>query len=536
MKKYQSFYDFLRRNIIFLILCVVINLFSGLFKSLGATYLQEITDALELGEYDLLLGFVLIGGALTFGAFVLRWLGAVVPNYLAEKFSYESRIKLFEHLTKIPFMEYEKYPQGELLSIMQNDSTRSGQILYTVLSRILNNIFLFGFSVWVMAKTHVTATIVAVCIVFAAAIINQLILKRMKRHEENAQQSLAEMTSSLERTFNGIETIKTYDATDFAVESYHQKQKEYCDSKYKSSRVNAGRVSWYLLVEDICLCGSVAYLGYMGITGLMSVGEVMMFIYLIKQIITPVEVIFRWMSTLAGSAASWERVCDKMNISVDEAAESSVVGVITDGDFAIKADDINFSYDDDEGRKIIDGLDIELKSGEIVGLTGASGTGKTTLLKILSGMYHSPTASFTLNGTDVDGLLDITAYASLDKSLFPLSIYENISMGNGSVTKSAAQETLTELGFGEWIAELPNGIDTMLNEDISGGQQQSIATARALLSGKPLIILDEPYSALDVQKEEKLSEYLASHKKGRVILLTSHRDDVFENVDSMINL
>ena len=107
MKKYAKYFAFIKRSWLLVILGFAFNLLFGVLKTEGAVYLQKITDAIESGEMGSLLTLVLIGGGLTYFSFVIRWLGAIVPQYLQEKFSFEIRVKLWEHLTKIPFLKYE---------------------------------------------------------------------------------------------------------------------------------------------------------------------------------------------------------------------------------------------------------------------------------------------------------------------------------------------------------------------------------------------------------------------------------------------
>lgn len=529
MKRKKMLWQFLLQNSVWVLICLGFNILSGYNKSVGATYLQQITDALERGDSGLLPGFVLVGGALTFSAYVIRWLGAVVPYYLSEKFACESRIRLFDCLCRIPFLDYERHSKGEYQSLLENDSARAGQMFYILLSRVMNNVFLFLFSIWVMVETNLQATVVTVFFVVVATGINQWILRFMKRHEKAAQEHLAEMTHSLESSFHGVETIKTMDAGAYAVEGYLERQRAYCNSRVRATAVNAIRTLWYAVVENSCLYGSIAYLGYLGLRGEMSIGSVLMFIYLIKQIIMPIEVIFRWMSTFTGASVSWERVGLQLEQEEDPLYETACAEErSSESGAAIRAEHITFSYDD--SKTVLHDVTLDMKPGCALALKGESGSGKTTLFKVLLGLYPSDTARYEVSGRSYTHLYGMGSYGALEYSLFPVSIYDNVALGDPAVTREDVEKTLGELGFGPWLDSLPEGLDTLLQDNVSGGQRQAISTARAILSRRPLLILDEPFSALDTEKEECLIRLLRREGEKRAVLLSSHREDVFRQL------
>lgn len=504
MKKYANYLAFIKKSWLLVILGFVFNLLFGVLKTEGAVYLQKITDAIESGEMENLLVLVLLGGGLTYFSFVIRWLGAIVPRFLQEKFSFEVRVKLWEHLTKIPFLKYESRSAGDLQSLIQNDSSKAGQAIYTVLSRIGNNIFLFICSIWAMAQTDLLITVIAVLIVVFATWINQMILKRMKQHDKNAQKALSDMNGSLERTFSGIETVKTSGAHEYVQRSYLEKLDLYCNHRLKSTKVGAARTLWYSVTENLCLYGSVFFLGSMGLQGRMSIGEVLMFIYLVKQIIMPIEVIFRWMASLPGSAASWERIQDVL--SIDAERLDTTVDKREDV-HEVHLTNMNFAYE--PGREILNNAELHLEKGKITRLTGESGSGKTTQLKILMGLYKSETLQTKINGQLVSALKPAdTAFSAIDNSIFPMSIHDNIALGRPRISVADSQKILEDLGYGDWLSTLPDGVNTVVSDNLSGGQKQGIANARALLSGRPVIVFDEPFSALDTQKEERLKEML----------------------------
>lgn len=533
MKKKYGISDFLKSNWLWILLGIFFNFGFGYTKSVNAVYLQKITDILEKGWQNQLIYFVVIGGALSFLSFVLRWLGAIVPKYLTEKLAYETRINLFHHLCNIPFIWYEANQVGQLQSTIQNDSIQAGEILYIVISRIISNIFLFIFSVWIMAITNLQITVVAIIAVLAATAINQFILKGIKKYNIAAQQNLAEMTSSLEKTFSGIEIVKTAGAETYVIKDYQSKQNSYCENKFKSALIGALRTVWFGFTEHLCLYGSVLWLGILGINGDLTIGKVLMFIYLIKQIIMPIEMIFRWMEIIPDSIASSERISDIQKVQTEP---KSIGTKVTADVKKIIYKNINYEYTGN--APVFIDFSLALVRGKIVGLTGNSGSGKTTLLKILSGVYRCDKMEIDIDGESVKEIdTNNVAYAALDRAVFPISIYENVVLGNSQILKTTVIHYFDKLGFSSWLNNFADGVDEIMNENsLSGGERQTITNIRALLSGREIIILDEPFSALDAMKEKYLISELQEVKKRKMILITSHRCTKTDLIDEIVSL
>ena len=204
---------------------------------------------------------------------------------------------------------------------------------------------------------------------------------------------------------------------------------------------------------------------------------------------------------------------------------------------SLTASDIRYAFDGE--KEILHGLTVSLKKGGMTALVGESGSGKTTLLKVLMGLYESPSARFAVNGGSATDPGALVAYASSESQLFPVSVYENITMGRTDIPPEKCAAMIRRLGFSSWLEGLPDGLDTVLAENavnLSGGQRQMINNARALLSGRPVLILDEPFSALDPERQQCLLDVLADEKQRRIILITSHRPDTVAVCDQVIQL
>ena len=191
----------------------------------------------------------------------------------------------------------------------------------------------------------------------------------------------------------------------------------------------------------------------------------------------------------------------------------------------IRFEELSYRYESDT-ENIIDHKQLELQKGKVYQLIGESGSGKTTLLKLILGLYHSDTAKIYQDDRRVASIRSQIGYVPANPSLFNASIYDNIAMGQ-DISRERCMELADELGIKEWITSLPEGLDHMIDknaENVSGGQKQAIAVLRALVHDHPVLILDEPFSALDQQRAGKLSELMQKYCRKKIVLLTTHRD------------
>lgn len=518
----HSYWLFVRKYWYLAALALILNAVSGCFRSIGAVYLQRITDALELGAQTALLAMILWGAFFQSTSYIFRWLGAIVPRYMGEKYARDARTRMILHLKEITYPVYENQSIGDLQSVIRNDSVQAGNWLYGMFSRILTNLCLFLSSVWVMARTDLRVTVCMIAGVSLSVAVNQQILNRLTVQHQGARETLGAMTGNLEKTFHGLETVKTFQAEEWVKEKFSETVRRYCRFQKKATLLSVLSSVWCTLLAKLCMYGPLAYLGMTALQGKMSIGAVVMYIYLAREVVTPIEMIFRWMSKLTCYQAALRRVEALLDLPGEQ--KKTTKKGIPESPQEICAEDLDYSYD---GRTpVFSRFCLSLKKGQTVLLSGESGKGKTTLMKVLLGLYASPHGKYYADGVPVPDLSPLTTYGSMDDSVFPMSIYENISLGNPRIDRETCKEIMGRLGFDPWIQSLSDGVDTqILPDQISGGQRQAVVVSRALLAGKPLILLDEPFSALDEKKYRLFEAEFDRQKQEHMLLVTSHRMD-----------
>lgn len=508
---------FLRSNLHVLLLCIIVNLLSRYSRTSGAAYLGYMADAIGTHRIYMIPKLGATGAVIMVTFYVLRWLSTIIGNYMSQKLAFDVRKSLLSHLSKISFLTYEQKGAGDLQSAIANDALEASHIINIVCSTILNQLTLFIFSAAYMATINIETTLVTVTLAIVMALVNAGLLKKVKSEKYESRRSAGKLTEVLRSAFTAADTIKTYDAADYAAHCLEKQRDIYNKKMLNCTLLDAIRITIYSLADNLTLYGSMIYLGYIGIKGDISVADAVVLIYLIKQMLMPISVVFRQMFNLASNGAAWERIENIFKITADDTKKEQPLC----DSFNISG--LTFSYDDQ--NIMFDNMEeIHLKYGNTYWFQGSSGSGKTTLLKLLMGLYKNDTIK--INGNINAGLDGMCAYCSAKFELFPLSIYENIALGDETITKEQCCNIIEKMGFGKWLSSLPMQIDTPVvngGANLSGGQKQAIANARALLSTKKIVILDEPFSALDTAHEEALCKVLTEEKKNKIIIITSHR-------------
>ncbi|HBM80285.1 MAG: ABC transporter ATP-binding protein [Clostridiales bacterium] len=528
--------EFLRRNLLWLALVAILLVMSGFFRMYGAAYIQKITDSISMGIFDGIIALIVFSIVSQFISYATKWLVAVVCMFLREKLALQIRVKMFEHLSKVSFRDYEQHKTGDLQSIIRNDSQKAAEIIYILGSRISTHFFMLLFSVGYMCTVNAPAAIAVIIIAILFGIVNQKILRRIKKYEFAGRKSLGNITSIVINCYENTDIAKAYNAKNYFINFFNKEKNTYNANILNSTKVDTGRLILYNIVNNSSLYGSAIFLGYMSISGKMTIGEVLVFITLLIQVLTPVEVIFRWMANIVSSTAAWDRVYRVL----DTKEEELNAGIKTDISIStVKIENISYSYDNE--KDIISNFNMDMEVGNSYAIVGESGSGKTTLLKILLGAYRSNTMKIFINGEEIKerDFSGLAAFVPSDTLLFNATIYENIMMGDKSITREECMEWAKKLSIDRWILSLPKGLDTVIQEragNLSGGQGQIVNILRAVMSNRQIIIMDEPFSSLDKEKERVLINVIDNLKKYKILLITSHRESSIKHIDRVFHV
>lgn len=524
----------IRRTLPWFIGTIMLTAAEGYTKSSAQYLIKNITDEIASGAFVKVPFYALCAIGLHIACIIFSLAASGVETYITQKFAAVTRVELFSHISRVPHIELEKFKTGDLQSVFRNDIEQASR-MFELSCFFISLFFLLAFEVFFLAAINARLTFIVFMASVIIGLITQNFLKSIKSFETASRTDLGAMSHSVIDMYNAADTIKMYSSQGFVTRLFNLRRDSYNKNLLGSSMSDMLRLILYIALNNGALFGCVIYLCFAAIRGEATIGEVLAYSALLNMMLAHIDNLFRRLAPLMASIAAWERVKKLFDIPVPDGASQNAVPSKLE---SITLSNISFGYNAE--KYLLKNLSLNFKKGMLYALTGGSGSGKTTLLKILLGFYHAPGMIAEIDGHNAEaGLSGMVGYVPSDNRLFNISIYENIALGDISVTREKCFELAGRIGFREWLESLPDGLDTIVHENaqnLSGGQRQALCVIRALAAERPVLIMDEPFAALDANKETALLDMLSELKENRILLVTSHRISSIENCDVVIDI
>lgn len=533
MNSQRFFRQFIYRNLIGFLLTLFLVTALGFFRMYGVTFLNKLMDQIESGIYEGVLYLIFLSCLMQCIFYFLRWVVALICQYLTQKCALSLRLELLKHLNKIPLPVFETLGGGNIQAILRDDVDIASGVIYAIFSRVLTNTFMALFSLGYLIFMDWKTGLVTLILSLGMGVINVKLSQPVREYQVEVQNAQGQISNHVTGVAPNFDTLKTYSATDFLLDLYRKPRKKYHDSAMKVINLSSHRENLITFMSNLSMFAGILFMSWGVASGKNSIGSLVVLTSLLTQVITPVSIIFRWVPSLVRSLASWQRVDQILLLP-----EAEPLGSVSKKDIEdIRLDNLSFSYPNRDPMKW-DSL--HFQRGKLYTITGESGSGKSTLLKLISGVYEADTGEMFLDHqpTESTALYGQIAYVPANPNLFSMSIYDNITMGE-EIDRSMVMEQLELLGLSSWVETLPEGMDYQITENstnLSGGQKQLLSIARGLVSQRPVLIMDEPFSAVDKEREKLLMQVLEEVKKDRIVIFTSHRESTFVMGDEIVAL
>lgn len=476
-------------------------------------------------------------GVLYLGASLCNLVDMVLMNHVVSRhFTCSLRIRISDKIRRLPIKYVDSTPNGEIISRMTDDVSVMGNTIHTFLNTLINGGFkLIFISIVLFRMNWIMAFCIIIFVPFSLFLSSKISTLSRKYHRQS-RESNGRAYALMEESFTGFDTVKVFSLEQLRI----QEQSKYIEEKVQSRRT--GDLLSGIVSPIIAFINNIAYIiicllgGYLALKGILSVGNIVSFILYAKLYAGPLEAIANGLSAVQRTLAAASRVYSLLDEpEMEECVDQSPM---TEG--AIEFSQVDFSYHPE--HPLIENMNVSVKPGQKIAIVGPTGGGKTTIVNLLMRFYDITGGQILLDGHDI-GKMDrahLRSYFGMvlqDTWLFSGTIYDNIAYGKENATREEVYEAAKRAHVDHFIRSLPEGYDTMINEEstnISGGQKQLLTIARAYLSNRPMLILDEATSNVDTRTEILIQKTMDELMKGRTSFVIAHRLSTIVDADLIL--
>ncbi|QDA36580.1 ABC transporter ATP-binding protein (plasmid) [Paracoccus liaowanqingii] len=449
------------------------------------------------------------------------------------------RARAFDHLTRLSWRWYDRARTGKLIARVTRDLEEIGEVAHhgpeDAFIAIMTFVGAFGLMYWINPQLAVIVALIVPAMLALVIVYGG----RMTRTWRAIYSRVGDFNVRLEETLGGVRVVQA-----FGNEAHESHLFAADNARYRQAKLDAYRVMaassalQYMGLRLVQVIVMVVGAGYV-LSGDLTTGGFVGFLLLVGVFYRPLEKIAAVIETYPRGIAGFRRYQELLATEPEIAdAPDAIDAPALAGE--IRFDNVGFAYD--EGRPILQGIDLTVRAGETLAFVGPSGAGKTTLLALLPRFYDPTQGLITIDGIALpqmrlSSLRRQIGLVSQDVFLFGGSLRENIAYGRLDASEDEIRQAAAKAQLSTLIDGLPEGLDTIVGERgvmLSGGQKQRVAIARAFLKNPPILILDEATSALDSQTEREIQSALDALSQGRTTLVIAHRLGTIRNADRIV--
>jgi len=470
----------------------------------------------------------------------------------AQRTLHRIRVDAFDTVQRLDMDFFDSQQTGEVMSVLNNDVNSLEQSLEAGPNLAIVAVGMFASSVVYMALLNWQLALISVAIAPVIFGVNHWFGRRHEARNDEVREETGVLNALLETNISGIQTVKAFGGETHETDRVTDQSATQRDVSWHAHMVGVSHQPTLRLLAGVAFVATL-FVGtewvldgtFFGISGVITAGELVPFMYYTQQLVLPVR-FAAWVTGLYKAATSSARRIMGVQRMTPRRDEGETI--LDDPQGRVEYDRVSFAYPGTDER-VIDGVDLDVEPGETVGLVGETGAGKSTLLKLLLAYYDPDEGAVRVDGHDVRDL-DRAAlrrsigYVAQDPFLFTGTIRENIAYGVGDagaegVDDAAIEAAAKEAGAHEFIADLEEGYDSEVGErgvKLSGGQRQRIAIARVLLTDPPMMVLDEATSHVDNRTEVLIQRSLDRITEDRTTFVVAHRLSTVRDADRIVHL
>lgn len=465
------------------------------------------------------------------------WGKTFLHNFvMTKKFTCGLRIRISEKIERLPVSYVDKTPTGEILSRMQNNVGNIGWSIGEAVDVLLIGVLqILVIGTMLFLENPLVACVVVV-LAPLSAVISTGIARASSGYYDKLWDQYEKLYTCVEETYTGLSTVKNFNMEERLAEKHERINREILKIGNKANFLSSLVQPVISLVNHLSFVGVCLLGGYLATKGKMDVATVVTLVMYSKNFSSPLMQIANGLSSIQQVGSSAKKVYGFL--SEEEMTEGGAsLSTQTQGDVAFEK--VCFSYEQD--KPLIEDLTFQAKAGEKIAIVGPTGGGKTTIVNLLMRFYDVQQGRILLDGEDVtkaDRNLVREKFAMVlqDTWLSEGTVHENIAYGKQGATREEVEKACKSAYCDKFISQLPQGYDTVLTDRtaLSGGQKQLLTIARAFITEKPLLILDEATSGVDTRTELLVQKAMEKLTEGKTCFIIAHRLSTIVRADKII--
>ncbi len=524
-------------------LAMLLTVFSSVISIITPYFIGKTFNAFHITDRSVdlerLVSLLLVILSLYGVNWLLTCINGVIMLKVSQRLVFTLRSEFFAKLLKLPLNFYDTRSHGDTMSRITNDVDNISTTIAQTTTQLISSILTLAGSIAVMIALNIPLTLVVLLCVPLVALLTKGIASRSRSYFKAQQQSLGSLNGVIEENILGLKMVKAFGKQQDILGQFGEINEKLYESSTKA-QIWSGymmpllNVINNLIFAVVAITGGILSVGY----GL-SVGTVVSFLSYSKQFSQPLNAVAGMFNTIQSALAGAERVFEILDNEEEPVDEAQAV-ILEEPKGDVTFENVYFSYD--KSTPILKDVSFQVKAGEVVALVGETGAGKTTIVNLLTRFYDADSGRIIIDDVPInslrrDSLRKCFSVVLQDTCLFTGTILDNIRYSQTEASDDQVMQAAKIARAHDFIDKLPKGYHTLVSgsaDNLSQGQRQLIAIARAVLCDSPILILDEATSSVDTKTEKDIQYAFLNLMKNRTSFLIAHRLSTIRDADHIM--
>lgn len=543
-KAYRDLFQYIGNYKSGIIAASLLSLIAAVLNLIGPNKISDVTNIILNGinsSIDLA-SIVKIGKLLAIlyiAGLILNYIQGWIMATVTQKVTQNMRNDISEKVDRLPLSYFDTHSYGDILSRVTNDVDTVNQSMNQSFSTLVSSFAMLIGSAVMMLATNWIMALSGFAAAFLGVLLTTQIIKRSQKYFSEQQSTLADMNSHVEEVYNGLDIVKAYNGEEQEKKKFTSLNYGLYGAAWKSQFLSGLLQPFMIFIGNlayvvVCIVGAI-----LAVRGVITFGVIVAFMIYIRLFTQPLQNISQAATSVQSVGACCERIFEFLD--EEEMPKEERTGKLNNVQGNVVFDHVSFGYTSD--REIIHNFNCAANKGQKVAIVGPTGAGKTTLVNLLMRFYDVNAGKITIDGVSTKDISREEVHEQFsmvlqDTWLFEGSIRENLVYNQTGITDDQLDEVCKATGLTDFVRRLPNGYDTILNDQIglSVGQRQLLTIARAMLKNAQLLILDEATSSVDTRTELQVQQAMDKLMEGRTCFVIAHRLSTIKNADLILVL